>query len=212
MDNYIITISRQLGAGGSVTGRAISEKFGFKYMDNEILRRAAEELGTDADDMKLLEESTESIWNTVLGTSVGEMPYMSEGWYVPTGRQLFETQTELMRRAVEEDSCVLLGRCGSYIFRNEKKHIAIMLYADIESRLNRLAYKESFRGEGGLKALQKEDKNRARYFNTYTGKRWMDMECYDICLDTSKMTNADIVDIVVMYICERFPELKDRCK
>ena len=35
--HYVITIGRQLGRGGSDMGKAISEHFGFRYIDKEIL-------------------------------------------------------------------------------------------------------------------------------------------------------------------------------
>ena len=44
MDNYCITIGRQLGSGGSAIGKALANKFGFQYIDKEILMKAAEAL------------------------------------------------------------------------------------------------------------------------------------------------------------------------
>ena len=208
MGNYIIAISRQLGAGGSITGKAIAEKLGFRYMDNELLAAAAEEFGTTPEDMKMLEESMAPIWSTVLNTTANELPYMTESWYMPTGRQLFEVQTEILRKAVEEGPCVIVGRCGGYIFREEEKCVSLRFYADEESRLQRLSYKEIFRGPQGAKELQKEDKNRARYFNTYTGKKWYDMENYDICINTGKLKDEEIVEMSLQYIYTRFPELE----
>ena len=43
-----ITISKQMGSGGSYVGYLVAKDLGFKYIDREILRQAAERLGTNA--------------------------------------------------------------------------------------------------------------------------------------------------------------------
>ena len=36
MENYCISIGRQLGSGGSAIGKALAKRFGFQYIDKEI--------------------------------------------------------------------------------------------------------------------------------------------------------------------------------
>ena len=40
-------ISRDVGAGGEDVGRAVASQLGFRYVDEEIVRRVAEESGLD---------------------------------------------------------------------------------------------------------------------------------------------------------------------
>src|SRR5260370_35194401 len=42
-----ITISRQMGAGGSYIGQIIAKQLGLKYVDREVLHLAAQEFGCD---------------------------------------------------------------------------------------------------------------------------------------------------------------------
>ena len=58
--------------------------------------------------------------------------------------------------------------------------------------------------------IEKADKARARYYNTYTGRKWLDLTGYDLCIDTGKLTDEQVKEVAVNYICTRFPELKNR--
>ncbi len=42
-----ITISRQIGAGGSYIGQIVAKRLGSKYIDREVLSLAAQEFGCD---------------------------------------------------------------------------------------------------------------------------------------------------------------------
>ncbi len=43
----IITVSRQMGSGGTYIGYLAAKELGFKYLDREILRQAANKLGIE---------------------------------------------------------------------------------------------------------------------------------------------------------------------
>ena len=58
------------------------------------------------------------------------------------------------------------------------------------------------------KSIEKEDKERANYYHTFTGKKWDDMKEYDFVLNTSKLSDEQIRDVVFGYIEAYFPELK----
>jgi hypothetical protein len=43
----VVTISRQLASGGAYIGQRLAQRLGFRYVDREILTRAAAALGLD---------------------------------------------------------------------------------------------------------------------------------------------------------------------
>src|SRR6185437_16454698 len=47
MGYRVVCISRDVGAGGEDVGRAVASQLGFRYVDEEIVRRVAEESGLD---------------------------------------------------------------------------------------------------------------------------------------------------------------------
>lgn len=207
--HHVITIGRQLGSGGSAMGKAIAEHFGFEYIDKEILVKAAAILDADEENLELVDENVSAL--TAMARSAAfEMPYIAKEWYIPTSDQLFKTQTEIMRESVEKGPCVIIGRCASYLFRHYEKHTSIFLQADMDSRIKRLekTLDKKLSEKRAVHDIEKQDRERAQYYNTFTGKKWLDLRQYDLVLDTSQFSDEEIKDILFHYITVRFPELK----
>ena len=207
--HHVITIGRQLGSGGSAMGKAIAEHFGFEYIDKEILVKAAAILDADEENLELVDENVSAL--TAMARSAAfEMPYIAKEWYIPTSDQLFKTQTEIMRESVEKGPCVIIGRCASYLFRHYEKHTSIFLQADMDSRIKRLekTLNKKLSEKKAVHDIEKQDRERAQYYNTFTGKKWLDLRQYDLVLDTSQFSDEEIKDILFHYITVRFPELK----
>lgn len=205
MKNYVITISRQTGSGGTILGKALAKHFGFFYLDNETLKNAADEVKQS--------QKAEWIEGSLLGSSLlvpnlGGLPYMSDAWMIHTDPMLFKTESEIMRRAAEEGSCVITGRCGSYLFGDHERHVGVFLRAGKEERIARIQKLLDFSQEKAKKMIEKADKDRERYFSRHTGEKWMDMEWYDLCIDTSDLTEEDVKELVIQYIERKFSELK----
>ena len=207
--HHVITIGRQLGSGGSAMGKAIAEHFGFEYIDKEILVKAAAIRDADEENLELVDENVSAL--TAMARSAAfEMPYIAKEWYIPTSDQLFKTQTEIMRESEEKGPCVIIGRCASYLFRHYEKHTSIFLQADMDSRIKRLekTLDKKLSEKKAVHDIEKQDRERAQYYNTFTGKKWLDLRQYDLVLDTSPFSDEEIKDILFHYITVRFPELK----
>lgn len=210
MKNYVITIGRQLGAGGAVLGKAIAERYGFQYIDKEVVVLAGKQLHVALGDIEEFDHKDNPVWVNMAQTAKNSIPYLGDSWVLPTSKQLYEEQTNIMKQAAENGSCVVIGRCGSQIFKEHENHISIFLHGSIESRAARLASvlgKEVDPVKDGKK-IEKEDKERAKYYQTFTGKKWDDMSEYDVALNTSGLVDEQIQEIVFGYIEAKFPELK----
>jgi len=58
-----ITISRQMGTGGSYIGQVIATHLGLKYVDREVLHQAAKEFGCDEETVAARSERISSFWS-----------------------------------------------------------------------------------------------------------------------------------------------------
>ncbi|MEG2323434.1 MAG: cytidylate kinase-like family protein [Anaerovoracaceae bacterium] len=208
-DNHVITIGRQLGSGGADIGKALADYLGFKYIDRELLIiKAAEKLCQTTDEIESLDEKESPLWSSLMQTAVYDMPYIADQWYVPTSRQLFHAQTQFIKEAVTESPCVLVGRCGAFLFRNYDKAFSIFLHAKEEKRLEKIEATTDVTGPAALKLLQKEDKARGKYYHTFTGKKWLDLTQYDLSINTGFMSREEMGKVLIQNIYLRFPELK----
>lgn len=210
MKNYVITIGRQLGAGGAVLGKAIAEHYGFQYIDKEFVVLAGKNLHAALEDIQEYNEKNNPNWINMTRTAMNTIPYLGDSWVLPTSKKLYEEQTNIMKKAAEEGPCVVIGRCGSQIFKDYENHVSIFLHGDIESRVARLAAvlgKEVDTAKDG-KRIEREDKERAKYYQEFTGKQWDDIKEYDFVLNTSNLSDEQVMEVVFGYIEAKFPELK----
>ena len=210
IQNHVITIGRQLGSGGSDMGKAIADHFGFHYIDKEILVRAADIMDADEENLEMVDEKNISALTAMARSAAYEMPYIAKEWYIPTSEQLFKTQTQIMRDSVQQGPCVIIGRCAPYLFRHYEKHTSIFLQADMDRRIERLerTFDKKLSRKKVIHDIEKEDRERAQYYHTFTGKKWLDLRQYDFVLDTTPFSDEEILNILIYYITSRFPELK----
>ena len=103
-------------------------------------------------------------------------------------------------------SAVFLGRCADYILKDIKNCTSVYLYADREFRKNRV--KEIYGSNAEI--MDKEEKNRADYYNYYTGNRWGDINNYDFAINTSKVSFEEAADLIYRFAKDKQKNLKDR--
>ena len=184
-EKLAITIGRQFGSGGREIGMRVGELLGFRVYDKELLIMAAEKNGVNADYLRRVDEkATNSLLYTL---AMGSSLYGARnfGIDVPINDQLFITQTEIIKEAAEQESCVFVGRCADYVLRNNPNCISVFIYADKEARINRICQRHEVDRDGAIDLMNKNDKRRINYYNFYTGRKWGKFDNYDLSVDSS---------------------------
>jgi cytidylate kinase len=201
--SFAITISRQLGAGGSFVGQQLASRLNIFFADRDILRYAANRLSTFEENLESREERLLSFWHSLLKTipqkDVVTIPSVASSLEY-TDQELFDTEAEIIKKIVHEKPAVILGRCGHYILRDEPNHISIFLHADQKFRIKRIQKLYNLPNDEATKMVEKSDKERAVYCKTFTHKEWMNASNYDLSIDTSKVTLEQTVELVLQYI------------
>jgi hypothetical protein len=64
--NIALTISRQMRSGGSYVGYLVARELGWRYVDREVLQRAAERLGTNTSALEDLDERSMGILKNII--------------------------------------------------------------------------------------------------------------------------------------------------
>ena len=191
----IITIGREYGSGGRQIGQEVASYFGIKCYDKELLEHAANDSGICRE---LFENHDEKPTNSFLYSLVMDtysFGYSSAGLSdMPMNHKVFLAQFDAIKKLAAEGPCVMVGRCADYILR-ELKPFRIFVYADMDRRIARCRERgeDAGRLDNGETMTDKElkrrinevDKNRAKYYEFYTGQTWGDRLNYDLCLNTS---------------------------
>ena len=205
--HLIISIGRQIGAGGLGIARHLSEVLGIKAYDKELMAEVARESGLD----KAVFEQRDELSTRGFATALQGFRSLVGGYHrtgadtVMTEEQLFKIQSEVMRRIVSEEDCIIVGRCADYILRDEPRLATFFICADLESRVRNLVSVSGKTEEEARRFIEHGDRRRAAYYNYYTFKRWGDAASYDLCIDASKLDNdpGQVVDLIRYHMKQR---------
>lgn len=203
MENVIIAISREFASGGRLVGKQLSEKLGIPIFDKEIIQLAAEKSGLSPEFIRNTEEQAHSSLLFSMATSsqhvLGSFPLQYD---VPPSDKTFFAQSSVIRELANENEggCVILGRCGGYILRENPRCVSILLHSTIEDRIERAATVYELDHKGLADTLLKADKARSNYHKYYTGESWLDSRSYDLTLNTAKCGVDGAVNAILSYI------------
>lgn len=195
MKKKIITISREFCTGGQAIAQKVAEEMGIPFYDKELITLAARESG-------LSEEAIAASEKKRTGSLLYSLYTM--GADLPLNDQVQIVQSKIIRQEAAKGPCVLVGRCADYVLRERTDVLHVFLHAPLE-------YRRARGLETGLlpqdveqskldSLLQREDKNRASYYNYYTENRWGHAEHYDLCLDAS-MGQDLCVKLILLAAC-----------
>ncbi len=187
-EKFVITISRQFGTGGHEIGAELAKRLGVKILDKQIMNEVASRFCTVEDAVEKI-EARNPLWRDDFTQFYRS--YMAGAEYNgtehdKTSRELFEAQASAIRKIAAEESCVIVGRCGFYIFRNHPNALKIFIHADNDCRKRRIATKFDISEYDAAAMLVDNDFSRELYTKTFTGSDWQDARNYDISLNVRK--------------------------
>ncbi len=186
MKKIIINVGRQIGSGGHDVAKLLADRFDCRFFDREVLNLAAKESGFDE---KFFEQNDEnkgffkSLFH-IHAPHIGDSSFYTSDL---SQEGLFKLQSDAIRKAAAESSCVFVGRCADYVLRDLDGVVNIFITADMEDRISNVADRKGCTPEAARKCIEQGESRRASYYNYYTGKRWGHSESYDICVNTSRL-------------------------
>jgi cytidylate kinase len=198
MSNLIITIGRQFGSGGREIGMRLAKELGIDFYDRKLITQAAKKSGFSEELFEMMDKrATNSLLYSLSmfgGSGVNGMSLTD---------QLYLTQANLIREFADKGSCVIVGRCADHILREYPNRFDFFISAPVETRLARIKASPDREFEGNKNpqiALEKMDKQRATYYNYYTGKVWGKADHYDLCINAGRIGIDNTVEALLRFI------------
>ena len=119
---------------------------------------------------------------------------------LPMNDQLYIIQHKMIKRLAEEGPCVILGRCADYVLRDFDNVVNVFINADMEYRKERAIKYHNVDKRKVEQIINRTDKNRANYYSFYSGLKWGQPQNYDLCINSGRMTQENVVDIITNYV------------
>ncbi len=210
-EKFVITLNRELGSGGRTIGRLIAERLGVPFYDKALINALEEKYGLTTDEIERMKGRSHSWWADFkramnIGAELNAKQYSN--YHIDTEKlpdalstdEIFATEQEVLCGIAADESCVIAGRCGFYVFREHPNHLSILIQASMESRVARVASKRNITPEKARDIIEHVDKMRENYVNKYTGTSRYDTRNYDIVLRVDGKTEEELADIIMQYI------------
>jgi len=205
----VITISRQLGSGGALIGQKLAEKMNLLYFDREIIKNVSEKLGVTTENLEWYDETLVPQWQSIMNAfaHAQNMLYPLPEYFLPSSKELFAAESDLILKVAKEKSAVIIGRCGTYVLRNHPKHVSIFLHADKEFRQHQVQNLYGLSPKEAVKSIESTDKARARYIREFTGNDMYDVRQYHLSIDTGVLGLDGAENLIFEYLHNRFGDM-----
>ena len=195
-----ITLSRQLGAGGSLVAERVAERLGFQLVDRALVDSVAARAGVPPADVARLEERTPGLLERFLHVSAAELPDL----FVPaTGAQgeleeakLVRATRALVRELAATGRVVIVGRGAWAILAADPQALHARVVAPRAYRVAQLAAR-GFDAKAAETLLERSDTERARYFETYYGLDVDDAAHFDVVLNAQRLGVEGAAELIV---------------
>ena len=200
-NKYVITIGRQFGSGGRAIGEKLAKKLSIPFYDKELISLAAKESGTDPDVFKNIDETATN--SLLYSISMGMYSFGNGALAMgdlPVNDKLYLLQHQIIKDLATKGPCVIVGRCADYILKDHVHCVNVFIYADMEYRKKRAIGAHDIEEKRAEHIINKTDKTRANYYSFYSGQKWGMPQNYDLCINSAKLSDDEIVELICSYI------------
>jgi len=210
MDVRVVCISRTIAAGGEVIGRAVAERLGFRYVDEEVVTQAAKKARVDPKVVAAAEHKQPLIKRLIesLGSAQGipdplgfptglpPEPYYPAG--IPLQPVLPEDHRAMIREAIQEIAtqgrAVIVAHAASMALGGMAGVLRELVTASPETRAQRL---EAAGEKDGTAAVAASDKERRDYFRSFYRIKEELPTHYDVVINTDKLAPEQALQAIL---------------
>lgn len=184
----IITIARQCGCGAVNVGRLLAEHYGIPFYTRQNLKEMAAQKG--------LKDKLDDFFDE---RPVDELLF-SISSYGDERKHVTEKPLRMLADMLANEDCIIIGRCGNYIFRHRKDLVSVFLGGAMDARVASIASEEHLSMQSARDFVEHIDDCRSVYHKYYTGLTWGNAADYDMCIDSMRIGAANTAEIIQDYI------------
>ena len=118
--------------------------------------------------------------------------------------EIYNVQKQVIREMAEKESCIIVGRCADYIFRDHRNVLNIYIYAPVDARYKNCVEVLKMKPEEATKMIYKVDKARTVYHKRYAKYALGDPDCKQIMIDSSMLGVRGTAEILAEIVQKRF--------
>ena len=204
---FVITINRELGSGGRTVGRKLAEKLGVDYYDKALIKALQEKYRLTVEEIERLKGRRQGWWadfkRAMAGPAATDLFFVTQMGSEPElleTEQVFEAEKEILKGIAREESCVIAGRSGFFVFRNHPNRLSVLIQASLPHRIARVMREQGMTEEEAAKTIARVDKMRENYVTTFTKTSRYDTRNYHLVSSMDELSEDAAVNLIMSYI------------
>ena len=206
MSNFVITINREAGSGGKEIAEKLGELLGIKVYGKEILASIREKYNLTHEEVEKIKGTKPGWWADFcrfykqFGTTAA-IAYES---FEVDSRQLYQEEEKLLKEIAQQEPCIIVGRTGFHIFKDNPDAIRLLLIADPEARKKRLMRKQNVDEKEALEIIERVDKARENYTKAFAGTSRYDARNYDLVINVTPFSTDQVAQFLAENIRKKY--------
>ena len=206
---FIVTIGREFGTGGRRIAQELGELLGVKVYDRKLLDALKEKYHLTQEEMDSIKAKKLTWWDEFASfyqqaQAWANRPYY-ETVYVPnvTSELLYEEEARILKALADRESCVVLGRTGFHIFKDEPRAFKVFLIADKPCRRDKVARRLNINEGSADLLITKVDEARETFTRTFSDRSRYDARNYDLVLNVSGLEPKSVARFIADCLRQR---------
>jgi hypothetical protein len=201
----VVAISRAIGAEGERIGGLVSERLGFRYVDEEIITRAAEKQGVDPATIADAERRKSVIQRVLEGLGQSGAAGATPGgpmWVPDDATELAQSHDlrTLIRETIVDTAAqggvVIVAHAAAFALVGRDGLLRVLVTAPVELRTRRIAEARGSDAGQAAKELKRSDEARAAYLRTFYDVDHELPTHYDLVVNTETIEPEAAAEIV----------------
>ena len=214
----IITISREIGSGGTYVALKLAEALSCTPYDKEILNEISEKMGKNKDQIVDFDQETysrigiffkEALASIAYGGMVfhpfgiGPLDWESMDMFSTFPNEVFndtdylEILTQVINKIANESSAVILGRGGSQILKDHENVFHFRLIASKESRIKRIMKEKELEESQASELIAQRDESASKFIYDFFDQNWELPHHYHMTLNTDKVPVDQCIELIL---------------
>ncbi len=173
LGNRVLTLSREMGAGGSAFALPLADRLGLKVFDRELLEEEARRLGVSAAELAGVDEQPAGIFQRFRAGSLQQ--------------RYFEALGRLMDDLAGRGNVLLVGRGGSRFLCRHAGAFHVRLVAEPIFRVKRVMANRWVREGLARQLIADSDSRRRRFYEASFGADWANPLEYHLTVNAARL-------------------------
>lgn len=204
MNARVVSIARQAGCGGEEVARAVAGRLGFRYVDYQIIQRAAEDAAVSPDTVSEAERAP-SLMTRILEALARNPSVPVAAWSDPVPLATSPMYTSIdYRKFVEgvitdlasHGDCVIVGHAGQVILRERADTVKVLITGSRTNRVRRLMRGMNVDEKTALRTIDQTDSERLDYYKRFYDSGWLSPCSYDVSISTDHLDPEQAAEVI----------------